>query len=157
MLLLLIALIFSLVTAMKTRPVAFLIVTLLLGPGLLVNQVLKADSGRARPLHTEVFGGDKQFTPAFQPADQCKTNCSFVSGHAGMGFWFLSLAWVARRRGWLYFGIGLGAMVGLGRIVQGAHFLSDVIFSFFTVYFTSLVLAKLFFGTTQITGPDRSS
>lgn len=134
----------------KSRPIVFLLVTLVLGPGLLVNEVVKAESGRARPLHIEVFGGDKRFTPALIPSDQCDENCSFVSGHAAMGFFFLSLAWVTGYRRWLVVGIVLGSLVGLGRMMQGAHFLSDVIFAFWIVYLTALLMAKLFFGSTRI-------
>jgi len=53
---------------------------LVVGPGILVNFVLKEHVGRARPAHLEVFGGERSFTPAFQVTDQCSTNCSFVSG-----------------------------------------------------------------------------
>ena len=38
--------------------------------------------GPARPKHIVAFGGSKLFTPALQPTDQCKRNCSFVSGEA---------------------------------------------------------------------------
>ncbi|MBU0501084.1 MAG: phosphatase PAP2 family protein [Gammaproteobacteria bacterium] len=134
----------------RTKPILYLLAVLIVGPGLLVNEVLKAESGRARPLQTERFGGEKAFTPPFVSASQCKDNCSFVSGHAAMGFFFLALAWVFGKRRWLVLGIVLGSLVGLGRILQGGHFLSDVVFAFWVVYFTALFLAWLFFGTTRI-------
>lgn len=125
----------------------YLLVVLLLGPGVVVNEVIKAHSGRARPSYSEPFGGPKAFTRAFVPADQCARNCSFVSGHAAVGFFFLSFAFVfARaRRIWLVVGVSLGSIFGLARIVEGAHFLSDVVFSGFSVYFVAALLHWLMF------------
>ncbi len=131
------------------RAPAFLLLLLVLGPGLLVNAVLKSESGRARPHQTEIFGGERPYTAPFQPAQNCDRNCSFVSGHAALGFWFIGLAWVFARRPWLWLGIGIGALVGLGRMIQGAHFLSDVIFSFWVVYFTALLLSRWLYGRSR--------
>jgi lipid A 4'-phosphatase len=120
----------------------FLILVLLLGPGLSVS-VVKDNSGRARPAAVSEFGGEKDYTPALSLANQCERNCSLVSGHAAMGFFFISLAWVFRDRRWLWAGIVLGSLVGLGRIVQGGHFFSDVVFSFWIVYASCVLLARL--------------
>jgi lipid A 4'-phosphatase len=136
------------------RLILFLFLALVIGPGLLVNGILKAESGRARPHLIEQFGGDKIFTPPLMLADQCESNCSFVSGHASMGFYFIALAWVLANRRWLYYGIGIGAIVGLGRIVQGGHFLSDVIFSYFAVYLATLLCARWILGRRYRQGTD---
>ncbi len=128
------------------RKLLFLFLVLALGPGLLVNEVFKAESGRARPATVTEFGGTRQFTPAFEPSDQCASNCSFVSGHAGMGFFFLALAWVLKDRRWFYWGALIGALVGLGRALQGAHFLSDVIFGYPVVFAAALLLARPLLG-----------
>ena len=61
------------------------------GPGLVVNGVLKAFWGRARPSQILEFGGAAQFTPPVQIADQCARNCSFVSGEAS-GVTMLAIA-----------------------------------------------------------------
>ncbi len=128
------------------RFLLFLFLALAVGPGLLVNAILKGESGRARPHLIEQFGGEKTFTPPFTLADQCESNCSFVSGHASMGFYFIALAWTLGNARWLYYGIGIGAVVGFGRIVQGGHFLSDVIFSYFAVYLATLLCARWVLG-----------
>jgi len=120
---------------------AYLLLLLIAGPGLLVNSVLKEEWGRARPKHISEFGGTKNFTPALQPADQCQRNCSFVSGHAAMGFYFMGIAWITHRRRWLFAGIALGALVGGGRILQGGHFFGDVVFAFWAVYFSAALIA----------------
>lgn len=134
---------------LRTR-LAFLFVVLALGPGLLVNVVFKGEWGRARPSQIVDFGGSKTFSPAMVPADQCARNCSFVSGHASMGFFFIAFAWVFRDRRWLWGGIVLGALVGLGRMAQGGHFLSDVVFAFWSVYGTALVCSRWLLGYWSI-------
>ncbi|MDH4133924.1 MAG: phosphatase PAP2 family protein [Gammaproteobacteria bacterium] len=129
------------------RPALYLLLVMLLGPGLLVNSVFKDQWGRARPSQVQEFGGAKQFTRAAIPADQCEKNCSFVSGHASVGFYFLALAFLQSRRRalWLTLGTTLGLGVGFVRIVQGGHFLSDVLFSGIVVYLTAWLLHTLMF------------
>lgn len=124
---------------------AFLLSSLILGPGLLVNEVLKNNSvGRARPVHIEQYGGDAQFTPAFVYSGYCQTNCSFVSGHAAVGFYFIGLAWLFRRKHAFYLGLAIGILVSFTRIAKGGHFLSDTVFAFWVVYFTNVILAYWF-------------
>jgi lipid A 4'-phosphatase len=130
----------------------FLLLVLMLGPGLMVS-VLKDNSGRARPSTIIEFGGEKDYTAVLRPASQCELNCSFVSGHAAMGFFFISLAWVFRDRRWLWSGIILGSLVGLGRIVQGAHFFSDIVFSFWVVYASCALIARYLLDKRAIRKP----
>jgi len=132
------------------RGLLFLFLVMAVGPGLLVNEVFKAESGRPRPSQVQEFEGTRDFVAAFEPSDQCDSNCSFVSGHAAMGFFFLAFAWVLRDRRWLYWGALIGLLVGLGRVMQGAHFLSDVLFGYPVVYVTALLLARAVLGRWQI-------
>ncbi len=129
------------------RPALYLLAVITLGPGLLVNVVLKDHWDRARPVQIVQFGGEKQFTPAWVISDQCADNCSFVSGHASGAFSLMALAWVfpRRRHFWLIVGTIWGANMGLIRIAQGGHFLSDVVFAGFIVYFTAALLARWVF------------
>lgn len=131
----------------QRKAMAYLLLALVLGPGLMVNTVFKDHWGRARPSQVQEFGGDKVFSPAIIPTDQCARNCSFVSGDASVGFYFVSLAFVFTRRRKFWHGLGLsyGGILGVGRMMQGGHFLSDVIFSYFTVYFTALILYELMY------------
>lgn len=125
----------------KRKIFIFLFVSLVVGPGLLVNTVFKNNSiGRARPSQVVEFGGENQFTPAFVYSGACETNCSFVSGHASMGFYFIALGWLMRSRRWFWIGLGIGSLVGLTRIVQGGHFLSDTVFAFWSVYWVNVGL-----------------
>ena len=127
----------------KRNAALFLLVMIVAGPILLVNSGLKDHWGRARPSQVQQFGGDRIYSPPLQPAAQCERNCSFVSGHAAAGFALIGLYWTTKRRRWLIAGIALGSMVGLGRMIQGGHFLSDIIFAFWAVYFSCVVIASL--------------
>jgi lipid A 4'-phosphatase len=136
------------------RSAAFVLLVLLLGPGLVVNAVLKDNWGRARPGHLVEFGGERQFTPAWVISDQCPNNCSFVCGDASIGFSLIAMTFIARRpRPWLTATLTLGGALGLMRMAQGGHFLSDVIFSFYAVWFTAWALHWLMERTGGPIGP----
>jgi lipid A 4'-phosphatase len=128
----------------QLRAAGFLLLLMLLGPGLLVN-ALKDSWGRARPAQITEFGGAAHFTPFLIPAKECARNCSFPSGHAAIGFWFMGPAFIDRRRRTLWFALGILCGLGIGcvRIAQGGHFLSDVLFSGWIVYGTALVLSRM--------------
>ncbi|MGE4012515.1 MAG: phosphatase PAP2 family protein, partial [Alphaproteobacteria bacterium] len=117
---------------------AFVLFTLVFicGPGIVVNVIFKDNWGRARPDYVVEFGGTKKFTPPLVITDQCKRNCSFVAGHPSVLFAGFALVLVMRRRRALGYAavIALGGLAGLGRIMEGGHFLSDVIFAGLFVY-----------------------
>jgi lipid A 4'-phosphatase len=124
------------------RPLVYGMLVLMLGPGLLVNVVFKDHWGRARPHQIQTFGGERQFTPAWVASRQCERNCSFVCGDASVGFSLLALGFFGqRRRFWFAAGITTGGLLGLVRMAQGGHFLSDVIFSGYAVALTAWLLA----------------
>lgn len=128
----------------KKWSVTFLLLALIIGPGLLVNTVLKDNSvGRARPIQVENFGGAKQFTPAFVYSGECKRNCSFVSGHAAMGFYFMILGWLFASPRAFWAGCMVGVILSFTRIIQGGHFFSDTLFAFWAVYFVISVLGAM--------------
>ena len=129
----------------RQKAFVFLIVTMVVGPGLFVNVFVKDNSvGRARPVQIEEFGGENRFTPAFIYSGACKKNCSFVSGHSAIGFYAIVLGWVFTSRRWFWGGVGLGAIISLSRMMEGAHFLSDTVFAFWAVYFCTLILGYFF-------------
>lgn len=137
----------------------YIVAVMIIGPGLIVHSVFKDHWGRARPSQTVNFGGDKTFTPAFVMTDQCGKNCSFVSGHAGGAFGLIAFAMLFRQRRNTAMAVALtvGAVVGLGRIIQGGHFLSDVLFAFIFVYLTTKILYYVTFDTHRFDGIDRRS
>ena len=122
---------------------AIVMLSLLAGPLIAVNGVVKEHWGRARPRTVQQFDGKQQFTPAWIIADQCEHNCSFTSGHAAAGFALCVGFFVSRRKIWLNSGLILGVLVGLTRMMNGAHFLSDVIFSFFIVFIVAAIVAYI--------------
>ena len=130
--------------AQERRVAWFLVCSLLLGPGLAVNEGLKNHWGRARPAQVTEFGGTAQYSPPWKVSDQCDRNCSMSSGHAALGFFPWALAWVWRRqrRWWVVLGALSGTVVGMGRIVQGGHFLADVLVSAAVVWGVCALLAR---------------
>jgi lipid A 4'-phosphatase len=112
------------------RKMVYLLSTVLLGPGLIVNLLFKDHWGRARPSTIVEFGGKLSYSPPFIFSDQCNDNCSFASGHAAIAFWTFALAMLLPppwryRAGWA--AILFGLLIGLVRVIQGAHFYSDVV------------------------------
>lgn len=114
----------------RALALTFLGFSLLLGPGL-ATWAMKEHHQRARPAHVVEFGGDRQFTRALVPADQCQHNCAFTSGHAACGFFLVSLMLLDPRRRWLWIGAGVatGTLVALARLSVGAHWLSDTLWA----------------------------
>ncbi len=139
--------------------ILYLVVTGLIGPGLIVNHIFKENFGRARPVQIVDFNGSKSFSRVLAISNQCHHNCSFSSGHAAMAYYFTALAYALA----LYNSKKLkesallkkssdldssfllkekaifpiiyiimllfGSVVGFSRILMGGHFLSDVIAS----------------------------
>jgi lipid A 4'-phosphatase len=126
------------------KALVFLVASMAAGPGLLANTLLKDHWGRARPVQIEAFGGAHRFTPAPLPATECERNCAFVSGHAALGFSLVAFAFLLppgrSQRCGIIAALGFGALVGLGRIAQGAHFLSDVLYAGLLVYGVTALL-----------------
>ena len=129
------------------RKALFLVLVMAVGPGLVVNEVFKQHWGRPRPEDVVEFSGDRAYVPVWQKSAPQNGN-SFSSGHASTGFYLLAPYFYLRtRRGsrkWaaasLAIGLVYGGVVGLARMVQGAHFASDVLWSGGFVYLTGLAL-----------------
>ena len=114
------------------RAIVFLVGTLALGPGLLVNGVLKEVSHRPRPEQTQEFGGPWTFQPYDSFTGQCRSNCSFVSGEAATAAWTLAPALLTPPQARpfmvaaaLLFTLATAAL----RMAFGGHYLSDVTFA----------------------------
>jgi lipid A 4'-phosphatase len=123
------------------RGLAMMVLSLALGPGLLVNIGLKDHWHRPRPVQVTAFGGPDAFRPFDARDGECRRNCSFVSGEGSSSFWTVAPAllvpppWRA-----LVLGAALlfAAATGLLRMAFGGHFLSDTLFA---ALFTWLVIA----------------
>ncbi len=125
----------------------YLALVMAIGPGLLVNAMFKDHYGRPRPRDVQQLGGDKVFLPVLQP-DFSQNGKSFPSGHASMGFYWMCLGvfcWERNRKwswGLLVFGLAYGGLMGFGRIAQGGHWLSDILWAGGFVYLTSWILYR---------------
>ena len=135
------------------RAMVFLGLCFALGPGLLVNLILKSNWGRARPIATNDFGGTEPFTPAWWPWGGCHANCSFVSGEASTAIVLLAFAFVAPRawRPAIAGGTILWTVIiSLNRVAFGAHYLSDVVIA------TCLTLLVMFVLKAVILDPHET-
>lgn len=118
----------------------FIVLSLAIGPGLVVNGILKAHWGRARPADIIQFGGKYHFRhvsdpgPGGRPEDGGDGR-SFPSGHASAAFWTTAFYLLARRKRrrlavvLLCASLALGVVVSAARIVAGRHFPSDVVWA----------------------------
>ena len=114
------------------RAILFLTATLALGPGLLVNVVLKDHWGRSRPIDVTQFGGPEHFVPWWDPRGDCPNNCAFVSGDVSGAFWTIAPAILTPpplRAVAVGAALTLGTGMAIMRVMAGAHFVSDVIFA----------------------------
>ena len=119
------------------RRAAAVMAVVVLGIGMVVHVFLKEGMGRPRPRDVQTFQGSTAYVPAFLPSQFCQKNCSFVSGHAAVGFALMSVGFFGvrrRRQFWFLTGLFAGSIIGLVRIMQGGHFLSDVVFSLVSIW-----------------------
>lgn len=116
---------------------------------IIVNFLLKNLWGRARPGEIIQLGGKENFTPWFQVSDACTNNCSFVSGDAAIGFSIIVLYFLTKKNIYLWLSVVLGSLLGLIRIMEGGHFLSDVLMSGFVIYFAYFVQIKYLYKTND--------
>jgi len=141
---------------------AVILLTIVLGSWLIPNYVVKPNWGRPRPRDLAVFGGGRQYRPVWRPGPPSQGK-SFPSGFASTAFGLIGLAFLfPRRRGWgRVAGTGAivwGCLMGLARIVQGAHFASDILWSGGLAVTTALVLHDLVFrlpGQGPVVGPSQ--
>jgi len=131
----------------RPRMTLFVLISFALGPGLIVNGILKDHWGRARPRQILDLGGDAAFTPVWWLSDQCQRNCSFVSGEGASAFWLMAVVFLVPKEWKWPVGIvtlAFAAIVSLARIMAGGHFLSDVLIVWPLVLLVLLLCHRLF-------------
>lgn len=108
------------------RSAAALVISAVLGAGLINQVVIQELADRHRPRETILA------TSTITPAAEFSGN-SMPSGHAAMGFVLAAPFFVLRRKKpdlaniSLATGLTVGTVVGLGRMMLGAHFASDIL------------------------------
>lgn len=127
----------------------FIVLTIIIGPGIIV-QSFKNTWGRPRPGEIVEFGGPYQYHTVFNPNFKLIGNPddgkSFPSGHSSIGFSLIVFYFIFKNKNKkiayssLFFSIFFGCIMGTTRMIQGGHFVSDVMTSFFIVYFVCEVL-----------------
>ncbi len=130
----------------------------LLGPGLIVNGILKPNVQRPRPCQSAQFAGvgcndarllDSDLLASHDLGEQQPISYkSFPSGHASMGFATLAIPFLLRRRRKLFLAslslsVSWGLCVGISRVIQGRHYPSDVLWSAGIVYVLAVSLYYL--------------
>ena len=118
----------------KLKEVVFLWSASLIGLIFIINLALKNFWGRSRPGDVINFGGTDSFTPWYQITDQCISNCSFVSGDSSVGFALIVFYLLVKKEIYLWIALTFGLCLGLIRIMEGGHFISDVVFSGIVIF-----------------------
>lgn len=136
------------------RAALVLTLSLAIGSGLIAHVIFKDHWGRPRPKQVIEFGGSQPFRPYYKPNlfHQPEPSKSFPCGHCTMGFYFFALALVGLREhskriylAGMILAWGLGLLLGLARMAQGGHFLSDVLGAALIMWYTPLVLTTLLY------------
>ena len=104
---------------------------------IIINLGLKTLWGRARPGDVIQFEGKESFSPWFEISNACNTNCSFVSGDSSVGFSLVLLYFLTKSIYIFWLSLIAGTMLGVIRILEGGHFLSDVLLSGFLIFVLS--------------------
>lgn len=140
------------VANIRLRVWTFILCLYALGPGVMVELIIKPLWGRARPTSTTPFGGDQPFSLPIEFVDHCSWNCSFVSGEvSGATALMISLLVLLA-----HFSSTLSPIVfktivvvtllfpfivALQRISTGRHFLSDTVLAMMFTLLLALGLA----------------
>lgn len=120
------------------------VLTSVIGAGLLVNGVFKPYWGRPRPNQIREFGGKYDYHHVLAPGIPGKGK-SFPCGHCTMGYVFTALFFVRRKSPALAyaggtFGLVYGSLLSMARVAQGAHFASDCLWSLGIIWLTASAL-----------------
>lgn len=127
----------------------FVVLAMTLAP--LTVTGLKQVTDRPCPWDLAEFGGELQYFHLLETRTEAHApGLCFPAGHASTGFALLAFHVVAVRqrrprlaRAALIAGMGAGLLLGIGRIAQGAHFLSHVLWSGLVCWLVMLALHQL--------------
>ncbi|MCB1114101.1 MAG: phosphatase PAP2 family protein [Chlamydiia bacterium] len=140
------------------KPAQVIVLTMIVGNGLITEFILKDYWGRPRPKQIERYGGSQQYRPFwlpnFHPPEPSR---GFVSSHVAAGFLFLTGVVLTQRYRsrtlfWasvllsLIFGVGLS----LTRMAQGGHFFSDCLVAGLIMWWTALMMNWLVYADEDL-------
>lgn len=131
------------------KPALVVVLSVIIGPGLVVNGILKPFWGRPRPQEIKAFGGTQEYRPVQRPAGPGGGK-SFTCGHCSVAFSVVSAASFyhchpALAGAALGAGLAFGIVTGEARIAQGGHYPSDVLWSGIIVFVVVALLHWIVF------------
>jgi len=104
--------------------------------GQVIIMQLKHHTAMPRPYNLDLFGGDTPWPSGWWASSRSGAGNALPSAHAGAGYALLTLYFAGRALGdgrWRWWGLAAGVAAGLTcslvRILQGAHFLSQTLWS----------------------------
>ena len=128
------------------KNIIYILLVCLIGPVLTVHYVIKDYVGRPRPNELIEFSGQYDYQSFLTVSSLCNNDCSFPSGHAAAGFTIFALAFLYKH-GTKHIlnaiAVLAGTSIGLARIIEGDHFLSDIVASGLIIYTIALILSLL--------------
>lgn len=130
-------------TSRFRRRALYVLLVIALGPGLVVNLIVKDHWGRPRPVHVKEYGGKYDYVPPGRLGHTPEK--SFVCGHCSVGYVFFVLYFLSQNHKLIYFllTLGLAWTMGFTRMTAGGHFVSDILWSGYLVF---LVAWCLYYG-----------
>ncbi|ANN65338.1 phosphatase PAP2 family protein [Bordetella bronchialis] len=115
---------------------AFWAIALTCALGQVIILELKHYTALPRPYNLSMFGGYAGYPDHFWATSRREAGGALPSNHAGAGYAMLSLyfaGWAMGRAAWRWIGLAIGVGAGLlfavVRVMQGAHFFSQTIWS----------------------------
>ena len=120
----------------------------LLGPGILINSIFKPYWGRPRPREVLDFGGFEKMQ-SFWELGIPGNGYSFHCGHSSVGFALILGYFLFKKNrpkialGFFAASMFFGFLMGIGRMADGAHFFSDVLWSAIMVFLPAYYLHQL--------------
>ena len=131
------------------RYLLVIVLAAILGPGVIINGILKNYWSRPRPRQIQEFGGQWPYRDMFQPGAPGQGQ-SFPCGHCSMGFLFCTLIVFRRNNAMVAYlggmaGLVLGGFLSATRVLQGAHFPSDTLWSLAIVLLIMVLLYYIVF------------
>ncbi|HYF97391.1 MAG TPA: phosphatase PAP2 family protein [Coxiellaceae bacterium] len=140
----------SLVKKIKAKTALYVLLCFLVGPGLIVNLILKDHWGRPRPSQVEIYGGMAIFQPVWKVSQQCNRNCSFVCGDCAMVFTLFAWVPLVRRQKLALVLVSLaGLTISALRVSAGGHFLSDALIAGLISYLVVNLIYNLMYSSQK--------
>ena len=116
------------------KKIVFIFASTIINNVIIVNLVLKNFWGRARPNDILELDGNGVFSPWYMYSNACTSNCSFVSGDSSVGFSIIIFYFITKNSNFLWLALFSGFFLGTIRILEGGHFLSDILMSCFLIF-----------------------